>query len=90
LGDIVTVPDGQVGKSWASCAPDEIATGGGTTTNNPSSNQVNTPDVDFGTRSRSNVPADAPTQWSYQLFNPGPESMDIASYAECAMLVDSP
>ena len=68
----MTVPPSQKSSSWASCAPDELAFGGGTTTNNPGSNQVNPPDVDFGTRSGSTGPADAPNQWFYSLFNPGP------------------
>ena len=89
-GNLVTVPSGQVGSSRASCAADELATGGGTTISNPGSNQVNEPDVDFGTRSGSLGPTDAPNQWHFGLFNPGPNSMDILSYAECAKLVNAP
>ena len=88
-GNLVTVPSGQVGSSRASCAADELATGG-TTISNPGSNQVNEPDVDFGTRSGSLGPTDAPNQWHFGLFNSGPNSMDILSYAECAKLVNAP
>ena len=61
-GNNVTVPAGQTGFSQAFCASDELATGGGTT-NNPESNQVNPPDVDFGTSPGSPGPTDAPNQW---------------------------
>lgn len=86
----MTVPAGEVGSSRASCAADELATGGGTTVSNPGSNQVNEPDVDFGTRPESFGPTDAPTQWHFGLLNPGPRSLDILSYAEGAKLVNAP
>ena len=86
----MTVPAGQIGSSRASCAADELATGGGTTISNPGSNQVNEPDVDFGTRPGNLGPTDAPTQWHFGLLNPGPNSMNILSYVECTKLVASP
>jgi hypothetical protein len=84
-GNTVTVPAGQTGFSRANCASDEVVTGGGTTTNNPESNEVNPPDLDLG-----QGPTNAPNQWHFQLFNPGPSSMDIIAYAECTKLVDAP
>ena len=88
-GNLVTVPVGQIGFSRAVCADDELVTGGGTTISNPDSNQVNYPNVDFGTRPEGGV-GDAPNQWHFGILNPGPGSMDILAYAECSKLVDAP
>jgi hypothetical protein len=69
--------------STASCAPDEVATGGGIR-DSGGGNTLNTVVDDSG------IPSGAPTQWRVTLTNLGPSFVTIQAFAECAQLVDVP
>jgi hypothetical protein len=59
----------------ASCAPDELATGGGIATGTVLPGSIY---ADMG------IPRDAPNTWTLLYINPGPTSISIRAFAECA------
>jgi hypothetical protein len=86
-GNVVTVPPGELRISTASCLPGEVVTGGGLETGDSGNvdNVINPTTSDFGSPTTLN-----PTEWIYSYGNPGPDSVTIRAFVECAQLVDVP
>jgi hypothetical protein len=79
----VTVPPGGTTFARAQCASDEVVTGGGIRVAG-AGNTINPTDA------FSAEPNTQPTEWVHLYTNPGPNSVAIEAYAECAKLVDVP
>jgi hypothetical protein len=88
IGTPTEIPAGDSDTVTASCAPDELATGGGFTLRKEIEDQPNTANPEMG--SVASPPNDAPNGWSYDVTNPGPNPVGINSIAQCAKLVDAP
>jgi hypothetical protein len=88
-GDTVSVPAGSQRNADAFCDAGEVATGGGfdiiegifseppTNVRNPNIETLGFPDTQS-------------TQWTIVILNPGPETVFIRAFAQCAKLVDAP
>ena len=79
-GLLVQVLPGNLGEALATCAADEVVTGGGSWIQD--SNNMN---AHVFSAKASNSES-----WLVQLPNPGPGSVIIQAFAECAKLVDAP
>ncbi len=76
---LIGIFEGQTGNAQASCAPDEVLTGGGVRYQPDGPNQVN-PSID--------IQPLTPTIWEFVVTNPGPERVEIQAFGQCAELVD--
>lgn len=79
-GNGVEVPAGEFGFDQATCASDEVVTGGGIQTGPEDANEINPDSADFSVLNG----------WRYNYFNPGPDTVFIRASAECGKLVDVP
>jgi hypothetical protein len=82
-GPTVRVLANEIGESLATCATDEILTGGGTVFFADAGNKPLETEID----GPLNTP---PTEWQYRVDNPGPGQVFIRAEALCAKLVDAP
>jgi hypothetical protein len=83
--DRVKVQPGGSGAAVASCAPDEVVTGGGMIAlSDPRGINLDT-EAEFPTTGPIN-----PTDWQYAITNVGPNDVIIGAEALCAKLVDVP
>jgi hypothetical protein len=86
----IVVPPGQIRHVIATCAPDEVITGGGAgeDAGEAPANSVNPSKSTVGVTSEG-APLN-PRLWVFDYINPGPNPVEVVSFAECAKLVDAP
>jgi hypothetical protein len=84
VGDLVQVHPGQLRFAQASCAPDEVATGGGLTVRSSTLDPLAPQNLDTG-----HTPTNTPNQWVVSYLNRGENLVVIQASATCAKLVDA-
>jgi integrase len=80
--DVVVVSSATTGQATANCDADEVVTGGGARVfeNPPPENELNPNNSGFR----------VDNGWEVEYRNPGPDTIFITAFAECAKLVDAP